>query len=190
MPSKRSTTKFVYFKNIAKLNNTNSPNSISTHPPSVINGLNRNYSFIYDHNLKRYDYHYNTDDDYDGVSEGYWGYLRDRNADRKLLIPNETNASSYDGYWGLFQDPQASEFGTLNKVTNLKSLEEDDECPVFNVLTPSSSSPSILSLSSSINSLSRFKDLCVEDDEKPSSLFEIYEYKNSKLKIQACKRDE
>lgn len=184
-------TSFV--QNIAKLNNSHKPICVNSNPQSVLNGLNRNYSFIYDHNLKRYDYHFeNEDDDYDSIREGYWGYLRDRNADRKQIdVKNASN--NYDGYWGSFKD---STFEVWNNKDKLESSSVHDD-NYMSMGTSVSNSPSILSLSSSINSLSRFRDVD-EDDLRASSIFDKYEkkleydynYKTSKLKIQACKRDE
>lgn len=183
------------------MNNKNKQICVNSDPPSVLNGLNRNYSFIYDHNLKRYDYHYeNEDDESDDVREGYWGHIRDRNADKRSSPLSDTNQNSYDGYWGLFKDP-------VCEVTDRKELLQMakgsyDENGI-NIPSPCcSKSSSIASLSSSINSLTRFKDVCYDDEEtsysKSKSRFDNYEtkleydynYKTSKLKIQACKRDE
>lgn len=149
---------------------------------------------MYDHNLKSYVYEYNNDDD---ITEhehlSYWGYLRDKNADRKLntsapLASNNTKkkeftskqADSSDAYWGLFKD------------THL-TLDDLDRASV-------SSSPSrTFSLSSSINSLSRFKDTetaeasAHDSDFKSASYCETtrldFDYKTSKFKIEARKRD-
>lgn len=177
---------------------------VSTNPPSVLTGLNRNYSFIYDHNLKRYDYHHvdeGEEDDYDSVREGYWGHIRDRNADRKQNQLDLANLPSYDGYWGYFKDDDLD--NNFNVSNDKEQLERPGQIDGNGWNVPSSpacsfeSSPSVLSLSSSINSLSRF----LEEEEafhRPPSIFDKYEkrleydynYKTSKVKIQACKRDE
>jgi len=199
----------LMLQNIAKLNNRNkSPLDVNSSPESVLNGLSRNYSFIYDHNLKRYDYHFeNEEDDADGVSEGYWGYLRDRNADKKQSPLANAKLSSYDGYWGFFRDanfdPLPIAATSTTRTARTTSVDEtSDELSVG--VSPCSNSPSILSLSSSISSLSRFKEVCNEEEDvyakhSSGSFFDSYEkkleydynyYKTSKLKIQACKRDE
>lgn len=187
-----------FMQNIAKLNNKNKAICVESHPQKILNGLNRNYSFIYDQNLKRYDYHYeNDDDDDENMREGYWGYMRDRNADQKTFV-NDGSQASYDGYWGSFKDPHTIE--VLNDKESLTTGSSYDDNGI-NIVTPNSTSPSIMSLSSSINSLSRFKDMYTDEDDplqRSNSIFERYQknleydynYKTSKLKIQACKRDE
>ena len=190
-----------FMQNIAKLNSRNKANGVSSNPQSVLNGLSRNYSFIYDHNRKRYDYHHfeHEEDDYGSVREGYWGHIRDRNADCKKQQLDLATLSAYDGYWGFFRDCEDDGFDVANGKTLLErpgSSENVGAVPSSPVCSLEGS-PSLLSLSSSINSLSRF----LEEDEalrKPASLFNRYEkrleydynYKTSKVKIQACKRDE
>lgn len=183
-------------KNIAKLNNKPPLNeqalgsSLNTH----LSGFNRNYSFVYDHNLKRYEYQYNHDDDdedeADRELQGFWGYLRDKNADRKLNTSNmpnkkETGKDNQNGYWGIFRE---------------RRLDDDDE-DGLDKRSESSSLSASFSLSSSINSLSRFKDPNLDTDYNEneisrsltkglSSSFRDFDYKTSKFKIQARKRDE
>ena len=131
------------------------------------------------------------------MREGYWGYMRDRNADQKTFV-NDGSQASYDGYWGSFKDPHTIE--VLNDKESLTTGSSYDDNGI-NIVTPNSTSPSIMSLSSSINSLSRFKDMYTDEDDplqRSNSIFERYQknleydynYKTSKLKIQACKRDE
>lgn len=182
-------------QNIAKLNNTDKAICVNTNPQSVLNGLNRNYSFIYDHNSKRYESHFEEteDDDFDSMREGYWGHIRDRNADRKQINIKSKHLNSYDGYWGVFKDSNTE----IDK-NGLMIPESNDD--IYGSLK--SNSPSMMSLSSSINSLSRFRENYMDDEESPfhkaASIFDKYEkkfnydynYKTSKLKIQACKRDE
>jgi hypothetical protein len=161
--------------------------SLNTH-------FNRNYSFVYDHSLKRYDYQYNHDDDdedeTDRELQGFWGYLRDKNADRKLNtcnLPNkkETSKDNETGYWGIFRE---------------RRLDGDDD-DGLDKHSESSSLSASFSLSSSINSLSRFKDSNLDTDYNEneisrslskglSSSFRDFDYKTSKFKIQARKRDE
>lgn len=144
-------------------------------------GLNRNYSFIYDHNLKSYVYQYNNDDDEtDEEIQGFWGNFRDKNADRKLSKKEQNkNTDFHDGYWGTFKD------------NHLNSDDLDKSEP--------GSPTSTFSLSSSINSLSRFRDISNDNDYEEhckslsSSFRETrldFDYKTSKFKIQARKRDE
>lgn len=132
------------------------------------------------------------------MREGYWGYMRDRNADQKILV-NESSQTTFDGYWGSFKDPQTP-IEILNDKESLTTENSSDDNGI-NIVTPNSASPSIMSLSSSINSLSRFKDMWTDEDDtypKTNSIFDRYQknleydynYKTSKLKIQACKRDE
>ena len=81
--------------------------------------MNRNYSFVYDQNLDRYDFFYNNEDpdDYESVSQGYWGYLRDVKADRKLNNTNNASTGNHDGYWGVFQDFHADSSYDTNVKT-------------------------------------------------------------------------
>jgi len=163
---------------------------------------------MYDHNLKSYDFHYENEeeDDVDGISEGYWGYLRDRNADKKNSLINNPKHNSFDGYWGFFKDanfdPLSTTLTSAKTGTQISAMATADEMSIG--VSPCSNSPSIMSLSSSINSLSRFKEVFNEEEDvypksSSGSLFDSYEkkleydynyYKTSKLKIQACKRDE
>lgn len=146
-----------------------------------------------------YDYDQNDDDETTEELEqqSYWGYLRDKNADRKLTNPStnintkkkkkETASKQIeinDAYWGIFKD------------THLNSTECELET---NRCFSESSSPShtTYSLSSSINSLSRFKDTDLDHEQsdiKSASYCEAarldFDYKTSKFKIQARKRDE
>lgn len=185
-------------QNIAKLNNQDKAICVNTNPQSILNGLNRNYSFIYDHNSKRYESHFEEteDDDFDSVREGYWGHIRDRNADRKQIDIKSEKQNSYDGYWGTFKDTNFDV--NTDKIGLTIPGSNNDE--IYGSLK--SNSPSMMSLSSSINSLSRFKDSYMDEEESPfnraASIFDKYEkklnydynYKTSKLKIQACKRDD
>lgn len=184
-------TSFV--QNIAKLNNKNKSHTATNHNPTdnLLNGINRNYSFIYDHNLKRYDYHYDETEEQD-LNEGYWGYLRDRNADTKQSAQdNDNKPNSHDGYWGHFKDVNFTDRST-------KAIDIGGGVDEMKVGSPDSAG---MSLSSSISSLSRFVDYEREDDccgGGGKGIFEgyakkleyDYNFKTSKLKIQACKRDE
>lgn len=201
-----------FMQNITKLNNNNNKSSAPINENSTANGLasslntrlngfNRNYSFVYDHNLKRYDYQYNHDDDEDDdeTLEGFWGYLRDKNADRKLN--NTRNAASNT----------KKETTKDNKETDIWGIFRDDGDGVDDLpgkgYSESSSLSASFSLSSSINSLSRFKepaaaattaslDIDYSESEisrslsKLSSSFRDFDYKTTKFKIQARKRDE
>ena len=124
--------------------------------------------------MKKYNYHYNDDsDNYDNCEEGYWGYMRDRKADRKQTIKvNDKKSSDYDfdGYWGNFKD---------SHVNN--DIAERNE----------------FGLSESPNSIltsytSPFQNFGLGDETNEDSIEKgiEYDYKNSKFKIQAKKRDE
>ena len=73
---------------MAKLNNN--PSKITSHRDAYLNALNRNYSFVYDTYSNRVDFNYEEASDeagWSGESEhesrGYWGYMRDKKADRQ-----------------------------------------------------------------------------------------------------------
>ena len=149
--------------------------------------LNRNYSFVYDQNLDRYDFFYNNEDpdDYESEAIGYWGYLRDNKADRKLqLNKNNTIASNHDGYWGLFQDFHLNNEHFKREV---KKPVETKKSVKFSVESNSDAELDSESMSSIEDDYEFASSKCI--DENPSTKL-IYDLCSSKFKIEACKRDE
>jgi len=172
--------------------------------------------------LKRYDYQYNNEyeDDYDETEyeqQGFWGYLRDKNADlnvnnnNKIMkgtavaANNKTNKKRtnelHDGYWGNFQDNHLIQTENTNNTCNNNNRNKIDHDNNLDKSSLESSLSATFSLSSSINSLSRFRDtsLCNGDNgteydydikSSLSSSFREFDYKTPKFKIQARKRDE
>jgi hypothetical protein len=154
---------------------------------SYLNGLKKNYSFVYDEKTNKYEYHYcnGLDDDEDnsyGYKAGYWGWIRDRAADKK---PNAQQpvANDFDGFWGAYRDShlnlaQLSDFDSKLKNTEAKAQKSTKPRVHF----------------SSLKDLSNTLDEDTLDyDENATSAAQRkleYDYKRSKLKIQARKRDE
>jgi hypothetical protein len=169
---------------VSKLNN------ISSHINHLNKKLNRNYSFVYDQNLDRYDFFYNNEDpdDYESVSQGYWGYLRDTKADRKVQL-NKTNAptNNHDGYWGIFQDFHLSNEYFKNE---LKKTIESKKSVKFCFDSGSDIEHDSESISSNDEDYAFSSSKIAPDlSENPTTKL-IYDVCSSKFKIEACKRDE
>lgn len=101
-----------------------------------MNALTRNYSFIHDTYSDRYDFHYSIDsnnlDDYETNTKGYWGYIRDKKADRNQST--KAGKSDYDGFWGQFKDSQvdfnlkfSNELSIKEKPKNSGSFSTESE---------------------------------------------------------------
>ncbi|CAF0735126.1 unnamed protein product [Brachionus calyciflorus] len=130
---------------------------------SLINGLNRNYSFVHDTYSNRYDFNYNIDsynlDDYETNLKGYWGYIRDKHADRNISTKNPIKID-YDGYWGQFEDNQSE---IARKLRDTPIIIKPNE-----------------------------EKTIVKPSQAPldSDNFQKFNYKISQLKIQAKKRED
>jgi hypothetical protein len=192
-----------------------------------LNKLNKNYSFVYNQKLDRYDFLCNNDDETDESSSiGYFGCFRDKNADRKLIpqtLSNNNNNilstssnfsinlnsssidSNYDGYWGLFQDTHLS--SVTNPLINHQSYNNDHsfEEPIFyfessedqfRATNRAFKDASSLLTKQNLNDLSKIdpNDQNNEENSIPNNSNcakkLVYDYKRSKFKIEAGKRDQ
>lgn len=105
----------------------NAPNRLN-----YLNGLNRNYSFIHDNYSDKYDFNYDIDiddlDEFENNTKGYWGYLRDKKADRNASSTNPSQLeNNYDGYWGIFKDESSdNELSSGDEADEGLVLKNDD----------------------------------------------------------------
>jgi hypothetical protein len=201
-------------QNVSKLNN------ISSHISYLNKRLNRNYSFVYDQNLDRYDFFYNNEDpeDYESITQGYWGYLRDIKADRKRVQTSGVSIlNSHDGYWGCFEDLNlvSSENFLKNETINTNLFDEQSKSRSanngknlnvkFSIENSSSEteldSPESLSSTDEDYDFGQVKNVKKQQQSQwqTQQQFEqsgnptaklIYDVCSSKFKIEACKRDE
>ena len=133
--------------------------------------------------MDRYDFFYNNEDpdDYESTTQGYWGYLRDKRADRSSSNSPVELKTTYDGYWGTFKDFHLDEF------SNYESLKTDlDKAKVtFDILAEMDSSTTP---SEDENLLNNANESNSKTDTCATKL--IYDVYSSKFKIEAGKRDE
>lgn len=190
-----------FMQSVSKLNN------ISSHISYLNKRLNRNYSFVYDQNLDRYDFFYNNEDpeDYESITQGYWGYLRDTKADRKRIQQSVVNnLNSHDGYWGCFEDLnliKKEKVSTINLIDDDQSQSRKKLNVKFCIENSSSETESLSSTDEDYD-FGQVKNVKmksqqsqwpqeqqIEQSENPTKKL-IYDVCSSKFKIEACKRDE
>ena len=120
---------------------------------------------MHDSYSNRYDFNYNIDsynlDDYETIKKGYWGYIRDKNADKSAPC-SKLNKSNYDGFWGQFKD----EMGFENSKNSNEYLSSNRK-----KRSTSSESENRQTITYKISQL---KIQAKKREESPKSLFESY----------------
>ncbi len=186
---------FSFSKNAAKKNKKNQLPRITN-----LNRLTRNCSFVYDNYSNKVDVKYEPDDsDDDYEKKGYWGYMRDKKADRQrqqqqryssknnLLSPssastlNPSQTNEYDGYWGLFKDSHL-DLSKSSPVAEIKKANKIEKNAKFNLTFDSDDSQTSSHVSSNVEEAKN----SAQENKLPKKI--VYDYK--RFKIEAQKRDE
>lgn len=99
-------------------------------------------------------------DDYETVKKGYWGYIRDKNADRNAPC-SKLNKSNYDGFWGQFKDESGVEnYRCSNENLSIRkkrsTSSESENRQTFNY------------------KISQLKIQAKKSDESPKNFYESY----------------
>lgn len=194
---------------MAKLNSP--PTKLTTDRETYLNALNRNYSFVYDNYSNKFVFNYDTDEresEHEN-SRGYWGYMRDKQADRRRQRkpPNLNHRGSITTTTSSTSslDSSSSDLSMMTTTTNTSTnrcfwgLFADEQ------LVEEFDTPDLASLSQHrVTSVDDYE----ENDESrkcsPNSTPVvnrrnvesglatklIYDYKRSQFKIEAGKRDQ
>lgn len=204
------------FQNASKLNNPSNKINLLNKLNKNYSFIK---SYDINQKVDRFDFLYNNDDETEEFEEkGFFGCFRDTKADRKLISHNLSASSStpidninnnhssntklnYDGYWGVFKDNHSSYFNSdLEYVTKNSSHKLRPEEPIFYFESDSLEEQKRLKEKLFDNTVCNGSQLetKLENNQENDNLNEnencakklVYDYKRSKFKIEAGKRDQ